>query len=78
MSIAVPSRTLRNTPLMRVVCNPNSGIKIVGGGDTVAVVEKYDIADSISYISTGGGAFLEFLKNRTLPSVEVLKNRNKA
>jgi len=56
----------------------NSGFKIVGGGDTVAVVEKYDIADSISYISTGGGAFLEFLKNRTLPSVEVLKNRNKA
>ncbi|HIK97703.1 MAG TPA: phosphoglycerate kinase [Gammaproteobacteria bacterium] len=56
----------------------NSGFKIVGGGDTVAVVEKYDIADSISYISTGGGAFLEFLKNRTLPSVEILKNRNKA
>ena len=55
----------------------NSGFKIVGGGDTVAVVEKYDIADSISYISTGGGAFLEFIKNRTLPSVEVLKNRNK-
>jgi phosphoglycerate kinase len=56
----------------------NSGFKIVGGGDTVAVVEKYNIADSISYISTGGGAFLEFLKNRTLPSVEILKNRNKA
>ena len=55
----------------------NSGFKIVGGGDTVAVVEKYNIADSISYISTGGGAFLEFLKNRTLPSVEILKNRNK-
>ena len=56
----------------------NSGFKIVGGGDTVAVVEKYNIADSISYISTGGGAFLEFIKNRTLPSVEILKNRNKA
>jgi len=56
----------------------NSGFKIVGGGDTVAVVEKYNIADSISYISTGGGAFLEFIKNRTLPSIEVLKNRNKA
>ena len=55
----------------------NSGFKIVGGGDTVAVVEKYNIADSISYISTGGGAFLEFVKNRTLPSVVVLKNRNK-
>ncbi len=56
----------------------NSGFKIVGGGDTVAVVEKYNIEDSISYISTGGGAFLEFVKNRTLPSIEVLKNRNKA
>ena len=55
----------------------NSGFKIVGGGDTVAVVEKYNIAHSISYISTGGGAFLEFVKNGTLPSVEVLKSRNK-
>ena len=55
----------------------NSGFKIVGGGDTVAVVEKYNIANSISYISTGGGAFLEFVKNGTLPSVEVLKSRNK-
>ena len=55
----------------------NSGFKIVGGGDTVAVVEKYNIADSISYISTGGGAFLEFVKNGTLPSVEALKSRNK-
>ena len=53
----------------------NSGFKIVGGGDTVAVVEKYNIANSISYISTGGGAFLEFVKNGTLPSVEVLKSR---
>ena len=55
----------------------NSGIKIVGGGDTVAVVEKYNIAHSISYISTGGGAFLEFVKNGTLPSIEVLKSCNK-
>ena len=55
----------------------NSGFKIVGGGDTVAVVEKYNIADSINYISTGGGAFLEFVKNGTLPSIEVLKSSNK-
>ena len=55
----------------------NSGFKIVGGGDTVAVVEKYNIAHSISYISTGGGAFLEFVKNGTLPSIEVLKSSNK-
>ncbi len=49
----------------------------MGGGDTVAVVEKYNIANSISYISTGGGAFLEFVKNGTLPSIEVLKSSNK-
>ena len=55
----------------------NSGFKIVGGGDTVAVVEKYNIGNSISYISTGGGAFLEFVKNGTLPSIEVLKSSNK-
>ena len=55
----------------------NSGIKIVGGGDTVAVVEKYNIANSISYISTGGGAFLEFVKNGTLTLIEVLKSSNK-
>ena len=55
----------------------NSGFKIVGGGDTVAIVEKYNIANSISYISTGGGAFLEFVKNGTLPSIEVLKSSNK-
>ncbi|MBM23360.1 MAG: phosphoglycerate kinase [Gammaproteobacteria bacterium] len=55
----------------------NSGLKIVGGGDTVAVVEKYNIANSISYISTGGGAFLEFFKNGTLPSIEVLKSSSK-
>ena len=55
----------------------NSGFKIVGGGDTVAVVEKYNIGNSISYISTGGGAFLEFVKNGTLPSIEVLKSSKK-
>ena len=51
----------------------NPGFKIVGGGDTVAVVEKYQITDSISYISTGGGAFLEFVKNGTLPILDLLK-----
>ena len=50
----------------------NSGYKIVGGGDTVAVIEKYGISDSISYVSTGGGAFLEFVKNGTLDALEVL------
>jgi len=50
---------------------------IAGGGDTLAAVAKYGIADKISYISTGGGAFLEFLEGKTLPAVEVLEQRAK-
>ena len=48
---------------------------IAGGGDTLAAIAKYGIADRIDYISTGGGAFLEFLEGRTLPAVEVLEQR---
>ena len=45
---------------------------IAGGGDTLAAVAKYGVSDRISYISTGGGAFLEFLEGRELPAVAVL------
>jgi phosphoglycerate kinase len=48
---------------------------IAGGGDTLAAIAKYDIADQIGYISTGGGAFLEFLEGKTLPAVEILMAR---
>jgi phosphoglycerate kinase len=48
---------------------------IAGGGDTLAAIAKYGIADRISYISTGGGAFLEFLEGKTLPAVAVLEQR---
>jgi phosphoglycerate kinase len=48
---------------------------IAGGGDTLAAIAKYKIADSISYMSTGGGAFLEFLEGRKLPAIEVLELR---
>jgi len=48
---------------------------IAGGGDTLGAIAKYDIADQISYISTGGGAFLEFLEGKTLPAVEILIER---
>ncbi|MDB5797721.1 MAG: phosphoglycerate kinase [Paucimonas sp.] len=53
----------------------SSGFSIAGGGDTLAAIAKYDIADKIGYISTGGGAFLEFLEGKTLPAVEVLEQR---
>ncbi len=48
---------------------------IAGGGDTLAAIDKYGVADRISYISTGGGAFLEFVEGKKLPAVEVLERR---
>lgn len=53
----------------------SSAFSIAGGGDTLAAVDKYDIADKVSYISTGGGAFLEFLEGKTLPAVAMLASR---
>ena len=50
----------------------NQGFSIVGGGDTVAVVEQMGVSDSIGYISTGGGAFLDFVQNGTLPILDLL------
>jgi len=55
----------------------SSAFSIAGGGDTLAAVDKYDIADKVSYISTGGGAFLEFLEGKKLPAVEILEQRAK-
>jgi phosphoglycerate kinase len=53
----------------------SSAFSIAGGGDTVAAINKFGIADRISYISTAGGAFLEFLEGKTLPAVAVLEER---
>ena len=53
----------------------SSAFSIAGGGDTLAAVDKYGIADQVSYISTGGGAFLEFLEGKELPAVTALKAR---
>ncbi|GAA3927156.1 phosphoglycerate kinase [Litoribacillus peritrichatus] len=55
----------------------SEGFSIAGGGDTLAAVDKYNIADKVSYISTGGGAFLEFVEGKTLPAVAVLEERAK-
>jgi len=51
------------------------GFSLAGGGDTIAAIQKYDIYDRISYISTAGGAFLEFLEGKTLPAVTMLESR---
>ena len=52
-----------------------SAFTLAGGGDTIAAIQKYDIYDKISYISTAGGAFLEFLEGKKLPAVEILETR---
>jgi len=53
----------------------SSAFSIAGGGDTLAAVDKYNISDKVSYISTGGGAFLEFLEGKKLPAVAMLEER---
>jgi phosphoglycerate kinase len=53
----------------------SKAFSLAGGGDTLAAIEKYGIEDSISYISTGGGAFLEFVEGKKLPAVEILEQR---
>jgi len=54
----------------------SSAFSIAGGGDTLAAIDKYGINDQVSYTSTGGGAFLEFLEGKELPAVAVLKSRH--
>jgi phosphoglycerate kinase len=53
----------------------SSAFSIAGGGDTLAAIAKYGVADGISYISTGGGAFLAFLEGKKLPAVAILEER---
>ena len=55
----------------------SNAFSIAGGGDTLAAIDKYGIADKVSYISTGGGAFLEFLEGKKLPAVAMLEERAK-
>ena len=53
----------------------SQGFSVVGGGDTLAAIEKYGVQNQMSYVSTGGGAFLEFFEGKVLPAVEILKQR---
>ncbi|WP_292040629.1 phosphoglycerate kinase [Massilia sp. UBA6681] len=63
------------TKTLAMAIAKSNGFSIAGGGDTLAAIAKYDIGDQIGYISTGGGAFLEFLEGKTLPAVEILLQR---
>jgi phosphoglycerate kinase len=56
----------------------SNAFSVAGGGDTLAAIDKYGVAENISYISTGGGAFLEFVEGKTLPAVAILEQRAKS
>ncbi len=63
------------TKALALAIAESSAFSIAGGGDTLAAIDKYGVADRISYISTGGGAFLEFVEGKVLPAVEILEQR---
>ena len=63
------------TKTLSLAIAESDGFSIAGGGDTLAAIDKYQVADKIGYISTGGGAFLEFVEGKTLPAVAVLLER---
>ena len=65
------------TKALSLAIAESDAFSIAGGGDTLAAVAKYNIADKVSYISTGGGAFLEFLEGKKLPAVAILEERAK-
>lgn len=63
------------TKALALAIAESDAFSIAGGGDTLAAIDKYGVAERISYISTGGGAFLEFVEGKVLPAVEVLEER---
>jgi phosphoglycerate kinase len=65
----------KGTESLALAIANSEAFSIAGGGDTLAAVDKFGITDKISYISTGGGAFLEFLEGKKLPAVEILEQR---
>lgn len=65
----------KGTESLSMAIANSKAFSLAGGGDTLAAIAKYHISDKISYISTGGGAFLEFLEGKKLPAVEILEQR---
>ncbi|WP_434772706.1 phosphoglycerate kinase [Pseudomonas entomophila] len=68
----------KGTEVLAKAIAQSEAFSIAGGGDTLAAIDKYGVASQISYISTGGGAFLEFVEGKVLPAVEILEQRAKA
>ena len=52
----------------------NGSFSLIGGGDSVAAINKFNLANKVSYVSTGGGAMLEYLEGKTLPGIHAIKN----
>ena len=69
------SQFAEGTQVLSEAIAHSPAFSIAGGGDTVAAIDQFGIADKVSYISTGGGAFLEFLEGKLLPAVEILEQR---
>ena len=65
----------QGTAALAAAISDSQGFSIAGGGDTLAAIDKYGVTDQIGYISTGGGAFLEFVEGKVLPAVAVLEGR---
>ena len=61
------------TQIIAEAVKASTGFSIAGGGDTLAAIDKYQVADGVSYMSTGGGAFLEFVEGKILPAVAALQ-----
>lgn len=68
----------KGTEVVAQAIAESDAFSVAGGGDTLAAIDKYGLSDKISYISTGGGAFLEFVEGKVLPAVEILEQRAKA
>src|SRR6056300_247690 len=68
----------KGTDVLSTAIAESKAFSLAGGGDTLAAIDQFGIADQISYISTGGGAFLEFVEGKELPAVHMLKSRNES
>jgi len=68
----------KGTEVVAQAIADSDAFSVAGGGDTLAAIDKYGLADKVSYISTGGGAFLEFVEGKVLPAVEILEQRAKS
>jgi phosphoglycerate kinase len=65
----------KGTEVISQAIADSAGFSIAGGGDTLAAIAKFNITDKVGYISTGGGAFLEYLEGKVLPAVDILQKR---